>query len=110
MSSNTTHALSQIAVMAIFMFVLRGLPFLIFSGSRRESKFIRYIGSVLPFATIGMLVVYCLKNVSVIKAPYGAPELIAVAFVAILHVWRRNTLLSIFSGTVFYMLLIQFVF
>lgn len=108
--NNTSHALLQILVMAVFMFLLRCLPFIIFSGSRRESKFIHYLGKVLPYATIGMLVVYCLRNISFVAKPHGLPEFIAVALVVLLHVWKRNTLLSIFAGTVFYMLLVQVVF
>lgn len=107
---NNAYALLQILVIAVFMFLLRCLPFLIFSGSRRESKFIDYLGRVLPYAAIGMLVVYCLKDISFAEAPYGIPELLAAGAVAGLHIWRRNTLLSIFAGTVFYMILIQFVF
>ena len=71
---------------------------------------IRYLGRVLPPAVIGMLVIYCLKNVSVLAAPFGLPEFIAVAAVIMLHVWKRNNLLSIGAGTALYMFLIQVVF
>jgi len=107
---NNTHALLQILVMAIFMFLLRCLPFVIFSKGSGKSGFLTYLGKVLPFATIGMLVVYCLKDVSLIAYPYGLPEFIAAAAVVGLHVWRKNTLLSVFSGTLFYMFLVQFIF
>lgn len=69
-----------------------------------------YLGRVLPYAAMGMLVVYCLKDVKLTAAPYGLPELLSVALVAGLHIWKRNTLLSIGAGTVCYMLLIQLVF
>jgi branched-subunit amino acid transport protein AzlD len=71
---------------------------------------ITYLGAVLPYAVMGMLVVYCLKNVSLLTAPHGIPEAIALLAVAALHLWRRSTLLSIFGGTAVYMLLVQMVF
>ena len=70
----------------------------------------KYLGKVLPFAIIAMLMVYCLKGTSLLEWPYGLPELIAVAAVVMLHLWKKNTLLSIGVGTVLYMLLVQFVF
>lgn len=72
--------------------------------------YVRYLGKVLPFAIIAMLVVYCLKGTNLLAWPYGLPELIAVAAVVALHVWKKNTLLSIGAGTVLYMVLVQFVF
>ena len=69
-----------------------------------------YLGHVLPAAMMGLLVVYCLKGVTLTAAPYGIPELIGVAVTAGLHLWRRNTLLSIAAGTVVYMVLVQLVF
>ena len=107
---NNSHALLQVLVMAIVMFLLRWLPFAVFSGKRMENKFISYLGKVLPFAAIGMLVVYCLRDISFVLSPFGIPETAALALVVLLHVLKRNTLLSIFGGTVFYMILIQFVF
>lgn len=105
----TTHAILAIVIMAVVTFLLRSLPFLIFSKAKTP-PFIEYLGKFLPFAIIGMLVVYCLKDVRPLAYPYGLPELIAVLIVALLHVWKRNTLLSIVSGTVSYMLLVQLVF
>ena len=69
-----------------------------------------FLGQVLPFAIMGMLVVYCLKDISFLSSPYGIPQLLSCAVVAALHVWKRSTLLSIAGGTACYMLLIQFVF
>ena len=88
----------------------RFLPFLIFRGDKKTPDSIVYLGKVLPYAIMGMLVVYCLKDVSFLSAPYGIPELLGCAVVAALHLWKRNTLLSIGVGTVFYMLLVQLVF
>ena len=104
------HAVLTIAVCALVTAVLRFLPFLIFGENRKTPPVIAYLGQVLPFAIMGMLVIYCLKDVSFAAAPFGIPEAIGCAAVAGLHIWKRNTLLSIGAGTVIYMLLVQFVF
>lgn len=103
------HSVLICAVIAAVTAALRFLPFLIFNG-KETPKFVLYLSRVLPFAIMGMLVVFCLKDVSVLEYPYGLPELISCALVALLHLWKRNTLVSIVSGTVCYMLLVQFVF
>ena len=105
-----THAVLMVAVTAAVTIALRFLPFLIFGGSRKTPAYVSYLGKVLPYAIMGMLVVFCLKNVSILAAPHGIPELISGALVVALHVWKRKTLLSIVAGTVCYMLLVQFVF
>ncbi len=107
--NNTTHAVLAIVIMSVITYALRALPFLIF-GKKETPAFIQFLGKYLPYAIIGMLVVYCLKDVRPLAYPYGLPELIAVAVVALLHILRRNTLLSIVCGTVSYMLLVQLVF
>ena len=104
------HAVLLIAVMSAVTIVIRFLPFVVFSGRRQTPKFILYLGQVLPFAMIGMLVVYCLKDVCLLAKPHGIPELLACALVVVLQIWRKNTILSILAGTLCYMLLIQFVF
>lgn len=88
----------------------RALPFLLFPAGRPTPAYIRYLGKVLPPAIFGLLVVYCLKGVSLLSGSHGLPEAISIAFVAALHLWKRQTLLSIAGGTVCYMLLVQFVF
>ena len=99
----------MILVMAAVTAALRFLPFLVFR--RRETPaFISYLGRALPCAVMGMLVVFCFKNVSLTAAPFGIPELIASAIVVGLHAWRRNTLLSILVGTASYMLMVQLIF
>ena len=103
------HSALMIAVIALVTACLRFLPFLIFRN-RKTPKYILYLGKVLPFAIMGMLVVYCLKGISFLSAPYGIPELMACLLVSLMHVWRRNTLLSILTGTVSYMLMVQLVF
>ncbi|MBR4411675.1 MAG: AzlD domain-containing protein [Firmicutes bacterium] len=104
------HALGIVAVAALVTAALRFLPFAVFRGDRETPPYIAYLGKVLPFAIMGMLVVFCLKGVSLTAAPYGLPELIACVFTAGLHVWKRNTLLSIAGGTAVYMVLVQMVF
>lgn len=104
------RSLLIIILCGLTIFATRAIPFLIFRGNKEIPPVIRYLGRVLPPAVIGMLVVYCLKGVSVFTYPYGLPELIAVAAVVALHVWKRNNLLSIGAGTVLYMFLIQAVF
>lgn len=107
---NYAYSVAVIAVIAIVTAFLRFLPFLIFGGKRETPKIIVYLGKVLPFAIIGMLVVFCFKGVSISEFPHGIPELIAGVAVVLLHLWKRNTLLSVGAGTVIYMVLIQFVF
>jgi branched-subunit amino acid transport protein AzlD len=104
------QSLLIILVIAAITFALRAAPFILFSRTGTTPKVITYLGNVLPPAVMGMLIVYCLRNVSVLKAPFGLPELIAVVTVAVLHLWRRNSMLSILGGTVLYMVLIQVVF
>ena len=105
-----THAVLTIAVCALVTAGLRFLPFLIFGENRKTPSVIAYLGQVLPFSIMGMLVVYCLKDVSILDKPFGIPEAIGIVAVALLHLWKRNSLLSIGVGTVFYMVLVQVVF
>lgn len=107
--SEMMHSGALVAVIALVTAFTRFLPFLVF-GKRETPKFIAYLGRVLPFAVMGMLCVYCLKGVSFVQAPHAIPEFISVALVTIVHLWRRNTLISIVSGTACYMLLVQLVF
>lgn len=89
--------------------VTRFLPFLIFPEGKEPPEFIQYLGKVLPYAVIGLQVIYCLKDVPG-SGTYGIPEFLAIVFIVLLHRWKKNILLSIGGGTVFYMLLVQFVF
>ena len=104
------HSMWIVVVAAVVTAATRFIPFLIFSGKKPTPDIVVYLGKVLPYAIMGMLVVYCLKDVAFLSAPYGIPELLGCLVVALLHLWKRNTLLSIATGTVFYMLLIRFVF
>lgn len=104
------RSLVIILVVAGTIFFTRVIPFLFFPRGKEIPPMVQYLGKVLPPAVIGMLVIYCLKSVSVVKFPFGLPEFIAVAVVILLHVWKRNNFLSIGAGTVLYMFLIQIVF
>ena len=104
------HDVLLIVVAVLVTAATRFIPFLIFRKKESTPAIITYLGQVLPCAIMGMLVVYCLKDVSVLRFPYGLPELISCAVVAALHVWKRSSLLSIGGGTVCYMLLVQLVF
>ena len=90
--------------------VTRFLPFILFPGDKPAPKYIQYLGKVLPAAVFGLLVIYSLKDVSILGGSHGIPELIAIAVVVVLHLWKRQMLLSIAAGTVCYMMLVQFVF
>ena len=100
----------SVAIIALVTAALRFLPFALFGNGRKTPKIIEKLSSMLPYAIMGMLVVYCLKDTSFSSLGGFLPALIASAVVVLLHVWKRNTLLSIISGTVCYMLLVQLVF
>lgn len=99
--------LSIVLVVSAVTIFTRALPFLLFRKKSRLPETVQYLGRILPPAIMAVLIVYCLKGVSLFSAPFGLPEFLSVALVALLHVWKRNNLLSIGAGTVFYMLLVQ---
>ncbi|WP_373217413.1 branched-chain amino acid transporter permease [Ruminococcus sp. 5_1_39BFAA] len=99
-----------ILMVVIGTMLTRFLPFMLFPAGKPTPKYIQYLGNVLPAAVFGLLVVYCLKNVSLFTGSHGLPELIAIVIVIALHCWKRQMLLSIAGGTVCYMLLIQLLF
>ncbi len=107
MTQTAAETLLTILFIALATLFLRALPFLLFPPSRETPEYIRYLGFGLPYAVIGMLVVYCLKGVSPTAAPFGLPELISILCIFILHKLKHNTLLSIGGGTALYMLLIR---
>lgn len=109
MAISATQSILIIAVCAICTLIERALPFLIFRG-KEVPEIIRYLGRVLPMAIMATLVMYCLKGITFSSVAGFAPSLIASALTALLHTWKRNTMLSIFGGTVCYMLLVQVVF
>lgn len=99
-----------VAVIALVTAGIRFLPFLIWSGERKTPAVIERLGKILPYAIMGMLVVYCLKGVSFRQAEGFVPALVSCVVVSVLYIWKRNTLLSIITGTIVYMLLVQLVF
>lgn len=104
------QSLVLIFTIAFGTLLTRALPFILFPANRKTPKFVHYLGEVLPFASIGLLIIYCLKNVSLISAPHGLPEGIAIACIVLVHLWKNNVLLSIGGGTLLYMALVQFIF
>ena len=105
-----TQQIITIAMVVLGTLLTRFLPFLVFPPGKETPGYIRYLGKVLPAAVFGMLVIYSLKDVNVLAGSHGIPELLAVLLVIVLHKWKRQMLLSIAGGTVFYMLLLQLVF
>lgn len=105
-----TQQIITVAVVVFATLLTRYIPFVVFPAGKPTPKYISYLGTVLPSAVFGLLVVYCLKDVSILAGSHGLPELIAIAVVVALHLWKRQMLLSIAGGTVCYMLLVQFVF
>lgn len=107
---STMEVFITILIMAGVTLLTRALPFLVFPENRKTPEFLLYLGKVLPYAIIGMLVVYCFKSVSFFHMPFAMPELIAAVFVIAVHKWKHNLLISIGGGTVLYMVLVQLVF
>lgn len=105
-----TQQIITISMVILGTMITRFLPFLVFPNDKPTPKYIQYLGKVLPSAVFGLLVVYCLKGISLFAGSRGIPEFISIAVVAALHLWKRQMLLSIAGGTVCYMLLVQFVF
>lgn len=110
MSSKMIQEIVIVVVLAVATMITRFLPFLIFPAGKKVPDYVEYLGKTLPYATMGLLVVYCLKGVNFTAVPYGLPEILAVAAIVVIHWWKGNSLLSIGAGTVFYMFLVQVVF
>lgn len=105
-----TQQIVTICMVILGTALTRFLPFLIFPAGKPTPKYIQYLGKVLPAAVFGLLVVYSLRNLNVFTGTYGLPELIAVAVVVGLHLWKKQMLLSIAGGAICYMLLVQYIF
>ncbi|WP_072525340.1 branched-chain amino acid transporter permease [Clostridium sp. Marseille-P3244] len=99
-----------VGMVVLATILTRFLPFLVFPEGKPVPKYVRYLGKVLPPAVFGLLIIYCLKSVSIFSGSHGIPELISILLVVVLHLWKRQMLLSIAGGTICYMLLVQFVF
>lgn len=104
---STVHTLLIIGVMALVTLFTRALPFLLFDHGEQPPRWISYLVQVLPPAMMALLVVYCLRNIDLLAGNHGLPQLICVAVAALLHLWKGNTLVSIFGATALYMALIR---
>lgn len=102
----TTQSIITIVAVVLGTMATRFLPFLIFPEGKTPPVFIQYLGKVLPYAVISLLIIYCLKDVPA-STTHGLPEAIAILFIIVLHKWKKNTLLSIAGGTILYMILVQ---
>ena len=109
MTMTTTQAIITIAAVVLGTMATRFIPFIIFPEGKNPPEFVKYLGTVLPYAAIGLLVIYCLKDVTE-SSNHGLPEEIATLIIVCIHKWKKNTLLSIGGGTVLYMILVQTVF
>ena len=105
-----TQQIITAAMVVIGTVITRFLPFIIFPDGKKTPDYIKYLGEVLPLAVFGLLIVYCLRDVSILHGTHGIPELISIALTVGIHLWRRKMLFSIAAGTVCYMLLVHFVF
>lgn len=110
MTMTLTQQITIVAMVVLGTMITRFLPFIVFPAGKPTPKYIQYLGKALPGAVFGLLIIYCLKNVSVFTGSHAIPELISIALVVVLHKWKRQMLLSIAGGTVCYMLLVQLVF
>ena len=104
------HALIIIAVMGLMTLATRILPVLVFGRGEKVPDYILYLGKVVPYTAMGLLIVYCLKDVQVLEAPHALPEIISLAVVVLSYLWKRNSIFSVVIGTALYMVLVQMVF
>jgi branched-subunit amino acid transport protein AzlD len=110
MNYTTSQLIIFFVVVSLGTILTRALPFLLFPENRQIPKYIKYLADILPYTIIGMLVVFCLKDISFTQSPHAIPEAISITVIVILHIWKKNTLLSIGGGALFYMILVQSVF
>lgn len=110
MKANNKYILIAIIVMAVITFCTRVTPFILFGKGKNTPKAVEYLGNYLPPAVMSMLIIYCIKNVTLYAFPFGIPELLGITTVAGLHIWKRNNLISIIGGTAIYMIAVQWIF
>lgn len=108
--TDTRHAMIVIAVMGLAVLATRIVPVLIFGRGEKVPEFILYLGRVVPYTAMGLLIVYCLRDVPVLDSPHGLPEILSLAVVTLTYLWKRNSILSVVIGTALYMFLVQSVF
>lgn len=105
-----TQQIITIVMVVVGTIITRALPFILFPTNKPTPSYIKYLGKVLPTAALGLLVIYCLKEINLFTGSHGIPEFLSILFVVLLHIWKRQMLLSIAGGTICYMLLIQIIF
>jgi len=110
MTMNVMQQLIMLGMVVVGTIITRFLSFIVFPAGRLTPKYVQYLGMVLPSAVLGLLVIFCFKNVNLQSGSHGIPEFIAAAVVALIHIWRKNMFLSISGGTILYMVLVQFIF
>lgn len=110
MSMSLIQRVIMIGMIILGTMITRFLPFFIFTSDKPTPKYVQYLGKMLPSAALGMLVIYCVKNVSLFSGNHAIPELISIMAVVLLHLWKRQMLISIAGGTILYMLLVQLIF
>ena len=108
--TDARHAMIVIAAMGLAVLATRIVPVLIFGRGEKVPEFILYLGRVVPYTAMGLLIVYCLRDMPVLEAPHGLPEILSLAVVSVTYLWKRNTILSVVVGTALYMFLVQSVF
>lgn len=110
MNYTNTQLFFFFGLVSLGTILTRVLPFVLFPENKKIPKYIKYLSDVLPYTIIGMLVVYCLKDITFTISPHAIPEIISIGGIIILHLWKKNTLLSIGAGSVLYMVLINYIF
>jgi len=110
MSMTLTQQIITVAMVVLGTMITRFLPFFVFPAGKETPEYVQYLGKMLPGAVFGLLVIYCLKYVSLFQGSHGIPEMISIIVVIALHTWKRQMLISIAGGTLCYMLLVQMVF
>ncbi|MCI5723325.1 MAG: AzlD domain-containing protein [Erysipelotrichaceae bacterium] len=104
---NNTPFVILVLIMALSVQLTRFLPFLIFGKNKDVPKIVEYFGKVLPAATMGLLVIYCFKDVDYSSISSILPTVLASITVIAIHLWKRNTIVSISVGTIIYMILLR---
>lgn len=106
---NTTQQIITILLIAASTIATRALPFILFPSQKHTPRFVQFLGKYLASAVFGMLIIYCVKDVSFLSGNHGVPQVIGIAFCVLLHLWRKNMFLTIAGGTLFYMAIIHII-
>ena len=96
-----------IAMVILGTLITRFVPFLLFPSEEKTPAYILYLGKVLTPAIFGLLVIFSLKDTQLTVVSDVVPKLVSVLLVILLHKWKKNMLLSIAGGTLFYIAIIH---